>query len=132
MTILRGRLSYLVHYHFSACLLRPVAYSVCGCMLFMCVCPMYLSVGCLVTTRHPTDRYNSCWISLFSHSTRNEQYNYLTYHSELCPQRKLIQSSTCTHTKPHTHFKIMMSCPVGSTVSCSVNLPPFVNKNKAC
>jgi hypothetical protein len=33
MTILRGRLSYLVHYNFSACLLRPVAYSVCGCVL---------------------------------------------------------------------------------------------------
>jgi hypothetical protein len=38
MTILRGRLSYLVHYYFSAYLLRPIAYSVCGCMLSMCVC----------------------------------------------------------------------------------------------
>jgi hypothetical protein len=27
-----------VHYHFSACLFRPVVYSVCGCMLSMCVC----------------------------------------------------------------------------------------------
>jgi hypothetical protein len=37
MTILRGRLSYLVHYQFSACFLRPVVYSVCGCMLCVCV-----------------------------------------------------------------------------------------------
>jgi hypothetical protein len=31
----QGSPSYLVHYHISACLLRPVAYSVCGCM---CLC----------------------------------------------------------------------------------------------
>jgi hypothetical protein len=63
MTILRGRLSYLVHYHFSVCLLRPVAYSVCGCMLSVCVCVCVCARRtCLWdvwswTTRHPTDRY---------------------------------------------------------------------------
>jgi len=74
---------------------------------------------------------NSNWVSLFSHSTRNEQSNYLIYHPELCHQRKLVQSSICTHTKTYTHFKITLSCPVGSTISYSVNLPPFVNENKA-
>jgi len=75
---------------------------------------------------------NSYWIPLFSHWTRNEQRNYLIYHSELYRQRKLVQSFICTRTKPYIHFKIVLSRPVGSTISCSVNLPPFVNENKAC
>jgi hypothetical protein len=39
MTILRGRPLYLVHYHFSACLLRhlPIRY-VAVCRLCLCVC----------------------------------------------------------------------------------------------
>jgi hypothetical protein len=47
LTILSGRLLYLVCYHFSACLLRHLHYSVCGCV-YVSVCPVYLSVGCLV------------------------------------------------------------------------------------
>jgi hypothetical protein len=41
MTILRGRLLYLVRYHFSASLLRHLHYSVCGCM---CLCECWSDV----------------------------------------------------------------------------------------
>jgi hypothetical protein len=34
----QGSSFVLLHYHLSACLLRPDAYSVCGCMWSMCVC----------------------------------------------------------------------------------------------
>jgi hypothetical protein len=48
MAILRGRLLYLVRYHFSPCLLRHLHYSVCGCMCRCeCVTNLMFLVPCI-------------------------------------------------------------------------------------
>jgi hypothetical protein len=58
MTILRGRLLYLERYHFSACLLRHLHYSVCGCMC-LCECvPGVPAYGLSGSERWSLDRQN--------------------------------------------------------------------------
>jgi hypothetical protein len=61
MTIFRGRPSFLVHSPLFCCLLRHLSFlGLWPYALYLYVCPVYLSVCCLVvqnTTRQHTDGY---------------------------------------------------------------------------
>jgi hypothetical protein len=74
MTILRSRPLYLVHYHFSAFLLRhlPIRY-VAVCRLCACVRCSCLWIVWSFMTRQPTDRYTGHrhTIDTYSHTPNN-------------------------------------------------------------